>query len=423
MGNFDSSSESGYWIQQAPMLQQPFATPERQIHHHQEMYNGTAIRTPQQLVSSNPLQKHIQQQQHVSHLHNGTISNGNNEPTTPVSMNSQNQMNWLRSPYLARSISYGGLQTPVGHSNVMEYSPNVFASGTSAYYCPYEYTPPSMSTPQQIYHHHHHHQNQHQHQHHNQHQQEDEEEDQFSSPIALHHQQDQRQAQNVSILASARMLRRATTGSAPQTPWSPTNDAIVAISNGDPYTQTHPQRYLDFSGQSYDMPFQDGVHNTPSAQPKQKKQRLNHSQLQQQFQMPIRPTIKGAAARNAVGKDQFAVSQQYSPSSPTSPLRQSTLGMSVGVNDGKMSFPPPFVVSCLDKIHVCTLCDKRFKRLEHLKRHNKVHTGERRYCCTIPGCGKWFSRTDNLMAHIRTHGKKGGRNRYVPELGSLCTPP
>lgn len=61
----------------------------------------------------------------------------------------------------------------------------------------------------------------------------------------------------------------------------------------------------------------------------------------------------------------------------------------------------PLVVSALDKSHVCEICQKRFKRLEHLRRHNKTHTGERGFRCEVTGCGKWFSRSDNLMAHRR----------------------
>jgi len=61
----------------------------------------------------------------------------------------------------------------------------------------------------------------------------------------------------------------------------------------------------------------------------------------------------------------------------------------------------PLIVSAADKSHVCEICDRRFKRLEHLRRHNKTHTGERVFRCEVTGCGKWFSRSDNLMAHRR----------------------
>ena len=52
---------------------------------------------------------------------------------------------------------------------------------------------------------------------------------------------------------------------------------------------------------------------------------------------------------------------------------------------------------------VCTLCSRRFRRQEHLKRHYRsLHTHEKPFECT--DCGKKFSRSDNLSQHQRTHG-------------------
>jgi len=55
------------------------------------------------------------------------------------------------------------------------------------------------------------------------------------------------------------------------------------------------------------------------------------------------------------------------------------------------------------KTFVCTLCSRRFRRQEHLKRHYRsLHTHDKPFECG--DCGKKFSRSDNLAQHARTHG-------------------
>lgn len=78
----------------------------------------------------------------------------------------------------------------------------------------------------------------------------------------------------------------------------------------------------------------------------------------------------------------------------------------------------PLVVSSADKPHECPTsgCKRRFRRQEHLRRHERTHTSDRPFPCDAEGCGKKFSRSDNLRAHRRTHMKQGGRNHFVPGL-------
>ncbi|KAJ2082504.1 hypothetical protein H4R24_001530 [Coemansia sp. RSA 988] len=56
------------------------------------------------------------------------------------------------------------------------------------------------------------------------------------------------------------------------------------------------------------------------------------------------------------------------------------------------------------KPFMCPMCDSRFGRLEHVKRHQLVHTGERQFEC--PACNKSFARKDNMVQHLRAHQRK-----------------
>ncbi|KAA8648555.1 FTFMHR domain-containing protein [Aspergillus tanneri] len=49
----------------------------------------------------------------------------------------------------------------------------------------------------------------------------------------------------------------------------------------------------------------------------------------------------------------------------------------------------------------CTICDRRFKKTEHFKRHERSHTKEKPYECNV--CHKRFSRSDVLSRHAKGH--------------------
>lgn len=74
------------------------------------------------------------------------------------------------------------------------------------------------------------------------------------------------------------------------------------------------------------------------------------------------------------------------------------------------------------KTFVCTLCSRRFRRQEHLKRHfRSLHTHDKPFECT--DCGKKFSRSDNLSQHQRTHGAGTMVMGVLAQPGEQLMPP
>ena len=53
------------------------------------------------------------------------------------------------------------------------------------------------------------------------------------------------------------------------------------------------------------------------------------------------------------------------------------------------------------KFYSCQFCDKVFSVLSHVKRHEKIHTGDKSHSCEI--CGRSFTLKGNLSAHMLTH--------------------
>ena len=77
----------------------------------------------------------------------------------------------------------------------------------------------------------------------------------------------------------------------------------------------------------------------------------------------------------------------------------------------------PVLPSDPEKMFICDVlgCEKRFRRSEHLKRHQRsLHTLEKPYVCNQPDCNKKFSRSDNLNQHLRVHKRNSTEGEGAP---------
>lgn len=126
------------------------------------------------------------------------------------------------------------------------------------------------------------------------------------------------------------------------------------------------------------------------------------------FAVPMNASA-GAAAQEATSESQ----QQSStaPSQSGSSENNLTNMMGAGSDAGGATQQAPVnrrgrkqsLTEDPSKTFVCDLCNRRFRRQEHLKRHYRsLHTQEKPFECHE--CGKKFSRSDNLSQHARTHG-------------------
>lgn len=76
------------------------------------------------------------------------------------------------------------------------------------------------------------------------------------------------------------------------------------------------------------------------------------------------------------------------------------------------------LLSSTQRKHRCTICDKRFTRPSSLQTHMHSHTGEKPYACDAKGCGRHFTVVSNLRRHRKVH--EGDR---VPDKEPLTWAP
>ncbi|KAM0355934.1 hypothetical protein ACHAPU_000323 [Fusarium lateritium] len=70
----------------------------------------------------------------------------------------------------------------------------------------------------------------------------------------------------------------------------------------------------------------------------------------------------------------------------------------------------------------CKYCSKRFRRVEHVQRHERTHTKEKPFSCGWDRCGKTFGRRDLLVRHEKlVHLNEGSKDSNRPRKLSSNT--
>ncbi|OCF36270.1 hypothetical protein I316_02144 [Kwoniella heveanensis BCC8398] len=74
-----------------------------------------------------------------------------------------------------------------------------------------------------------------------------------------------------------------------------------------------------------------------------------------------------------------------------------------------------------EKPYICPHCGRGFVEASNLTKHIRTHTGERPFACAHPGCGKRFSRPDQLKRHMSVHDKPAGSHARRRSTATVAT--
>ena len=64
-------------------------------------------------------------------------------------------------------------------------------------------------------------------------------------------------------------------------------------------------------------------------------------------------------------------------------------------------------------------CEKRFARSDELSRHRRMHTGEKKFACSI--CARRFVRSDHLVKHEKRHNNRVLKERMKAAANAVAS--
>jgi uncharacterized Zn-finger protein len=56
-------------------------------------------------------------------------------------------------------------------------------------------------------------------------------------------------------------------------------------------------------------------------------------------------------------------------------------------------------------LNVCNICQKKLSSKQNLRQHLNIHSGDKPYCCTYPGCDSSYKHASQLSSHKIIHSK------------------